>query len=377
MPPNSYRDAPSFNKNSSPSSPYEQHIIPDIHHDQTLVESREKNNCESDEDDVTGTTQEDNDPSSDIFDNIIASLDFDADPRPSRNTMSPLSSTILLHNDKWLSGKERLLVVHVARFHFGIAQAKGPMRSKIIEAACRLVSYDCGFRKPCKGSQYGKWEAELDSGFANGYERNVLDKSTMGPSKGRVLDKMEAENPGWLHRCYRWAIKMYSPEATWEELAEAMHEASIELKKEQTSGEPQGPTIDIKRTALRSWFKQQGGKTVKHQSRPLLTEDRKLRRMRWCQNRRLENEAGNRYRCFLDEKWFYVVSKRKKAKYLPRGPLEDPGADVLPQRRTMSRRFSSKVQCSLFKHLFGTTFSYSRSGYVLRCHRETGKRTQF
>jgi hypothetical protein len=87
------------------------------------------------------------------------------------------------------------------------------------------------------------------------------------------------------------------------------------------------------------------GKALKHVSRPILTPDRKAARIQWYKDRQAQiNDASNPfYVAFLDEKWFYTRSNRKKAKYLPLGDNEEPGADELPQLTTVSRRFAAKV----------------------------------
>jgi len=75
-------------------------------------------------------------------------------------------------------------------------------------------------------------------------------------------------------------------------------------------------------------------------------------RVEWCKARKAElaaaAEAGegsfhHKYYCFLDEKWFYIRSRRKKLKILPRGQHEAEGADNVPMERESSRRHATKV----------------------------------
>jgi hypothetical protein len=48
--------------------------------------------------------------------------------------------------------------------------------------------------------------------------------------------------------------------------------------------------------------------------------------------------------CFLDEKWFYARSDRKKSKYVPPGPGETEADAALPLVTCASHRFPAKVK---------------------------------
>jgi len=47
--------------------------------------------------------------------------------------------------------------------------------------------------------------------------------------------------------------------------------------------------------------------------------------------------------CYLDKKWFYLVSRRKTSKYLPRAEFETEGADRIRVRRVISRSYPVKT----------------------------------
>lgn len=84
---------------------------------------------------------------------------------------------------------------------------------------------------------------------------------------------------------------------------------------------------------------------MRHTTKPRLTEEQKVERVTWSQNWRenLADNEFNNYYCFLDEKWFFTTSQRKKLKILPQAEFETcEDADVnLPKLR--SRRFPVKV----------------------------------
>jgi hypothetical protein len=47
--------------------------------------------------------------------------------------------------------------------------------------------------------------------------------------------------------------------------------------------------------------------------------------------------------CYLDEKWFYLVSRRKTSKYLSRAEFEAEGADRIRVRQVISRSYSVRT----------------------------------
>ena len=57
----------------------------------------------------------------------------------------------------------------------------------------------------------------------------------------------------------------------------------------------------------------------------------------------MEERGEEFYACFLDEKWFYTTSHRRKIKILPPGPGEDPAAVAHVPLTAVSRRHAIKV----------------------------------
>jgi hypothetical protein len=47
--------------------------------------------------------------------------------------------------------------------------------------------------------------------------------------------------------------------------------------------------------------------------------------------------------CYLNEKWFYCFSRRKKQKYLPKAPFEEEGLERVRVRRAVSRSHPVKT----------------------------------
>jgi hypothetical protein len=76
-------------------------------------------------------------------------------------------------------------------------------------------------------------------------------------------------------------------------------------------------------------------------------------RIIWCTEckRQIASDAPF-YVAFLDEKWFYMTSHWKKAKWIPLGPHKEPEADKILALSTISCRFQQS------KPLFAVACSY-------------------
>ena len=87
-----------------------------------------------------------------------------------------------------------------------------------------------------------------------------------------------------------------------------------------------------------------GGKLKRPVTKPRLTTDQIKQRLVFC-NKWLGLLEGMQdvYYCFLDEKWFYMSSRRKKMKILPQADFESPEDAFIPKPKLRSRRYPCKV----------------------------------
>ena len=86
----------------------------------------------------------------------------------------------------------------------------------------------------------------------------------------------------------------------------------------------------------------QGGKEKRAVEKPLLTTEHRHQRKEWaaCHFEKLQSTSTPV--AFLDEKWFYTTSRRRRIKHLPKGQHEEVEPTyVLPKIR--SRRYPVKV----------------------------------
>ncbi|MGH3054917.1 MAG: hypothetical protein ACRDL7_08070, partial [Gaiellaceae bacterium] len=151
-----------------------------------------------------------------------------------------------------------------------------------------------------------------------------------------LMQKLDQSHPNYLHELYRRAIDVLGTQATFQEIAEQM---SLHSK---VPGETR-PQVDISKGQVRRWFKRHRGKEKRLAPKPLLTEELKGKRLFWAQEILQMLERRDFYYAFLDEKWFYTTSRRKKMKSLPQGPFEATGAERVYLPRMRSRRHAIKV----------------------------------
>ena len=158
--------------------------------------------------------------------------------------------------------------------------------------------------------------------------------------KGRTAYtyKLERAHPGYIRELYRYAERTIGHQASFEDLARVMNDKSKVALEDR-------PDTTFNATNLFRWFHQQGGKKKSPMEKPYLSEDQKKERKKWCEREksRIAKWGGRFYACFLDEKWFYMTSRRRKVKCLPPGPGESAAGVAPPLLTTVSRRHAIKV----------------------------------
>ena len=147
--------------------------------------------------------------------------------------------------------------------------------------------------------------------------------------------------PTLLHLLYRYATNVLGLSARTASLVALMNRKSrIDY-----------PTCPIRKnlcfTNYHFWkfFKKFGGRLVRHTTKPRLTDEQKLERVVWAKDmKKLIEELGPKlHYCFIDEKWFYTTSRRKKLQILPQAEFETAEDSFIQIQRIRSRRFPTKV----------------------------------
>ena len=237
----------------------------------------------------------------------------------------------------------RLKIVVVALSLGWSVLLNGSQKKKISNAAVNIVAYDNGFLKPSGKKAVSNWFTTLGKalkGVSTDFGLTFLgDQTNFG--KKKYCMKIEDEFPGYLHTIFRKAQNEIGIEANFKNLAAQMNKISTREEYDDK------PTLSLSHYTLHQWFTNNEGITKKRISKPVLTPERMELRVEWCKEIKkyliaCENGEMPFFVCFLDEKWFYTRSNRKKAKYLPKGNNEEDDPKY-PTLRFVSRRHAAKV----------------------------------
>ena len=207
--------------------------------------------------------------------------------------------------------------------------------------AATIIFYDHGYRAVRGVSNLDKlWRRRLTVAYTNGDDVDPLRAKHKGSTA--YTDKLERQHPGYIHKLFRKAQRELGNQATFNELANKMNRQS-RISNNDLPNEL--PNTKFNTSNLYRWFNLLGGKQKSPIEKPYLTPDQKKGRLDWCHAvKELIAASGNDFHaCFLDEKWFYTTSRRRKVKILPAGPDEDPEEVVHQQPTTRSRRHAIKV----------------------------------
>jgi hypothetical protein len=262
----------------------------------------------------------------------------------------------------------RTQIVFVAhQWGYGWDDIGGKIKTRIADAASKLVSYDWGFiEQAASGRTVREWCQAIEQSLRMGPVPmgRVLATKPFGPQKGAYIVQIERKHNGYLHSLYRRAVRIEGAKASWDDIADQMNQLS------SGRGESRD-TLKLSAAQLRRWFLSLKGKYKANITQPLLTEEKKTQRVGWAEarlyqlsehdlwvlhqiqernrqhfriHREVQPAVGQPYWVvFLDEKWFYTITRRLKNKVLPLGPGDEPGADRLPTDRVASRRHATKV----------------------------------
>jgi hypothetical protein len=103
-------------------------------------------------------------------------------------------------------------------------------------------------------------------GSSDGTLRRVL--ANLWPRHAGTKDyitRMEAVHSGYLHKLWRYAVKIKGSGATFQEFAKTMNEKSAAPAEERTA-------LNVSSQQLANWFKKNSGKQHSSKEKPLLTK---------------------------------------------------------------------------------------------------------
>ena len=151
--------------------------------------------------------------------------------------------------------------------------------------------------------------------------------------------------PGLLHQLFRYAGNTFGYDANTFILISSMNDRAHSL---YSTCEVRG-SLRLTKYTFDSFFQENKGVIREPKVKPRLTDDHKSKRVVFVVEVKLllkGNKEATKVRfyfCFIDEKWFYIFTNRKKNKYLPPGPGEKASDVYPPDRKVRSKRFVTKT----------------------------------
>ena len=271
-------------------------------------------------------------------------LDFEMVPRPDFQTMGRAALSIPLRPEKQLSKGMKWHMVVVAASH-GYLDLPSPQKKKLAEAVTRRESYLAGYHKPPSAFTFHKWWQKYTNQTTSNCSSIDPDRifdSCSGKNRLPYVTYIEQRFPKLLHSLYRYATKLLGVDATVPMLLSMMN----------SKARLDNPFCEVRSkmnlTKHHFWifFNKHGGKVKAPTTRPTLTDDQKRKRVEFCTKNKERVRNSKKipfYHCFLDEKWMYTTSRRKKLKILPIAEWEDPNEALVPQPKIRSRRHACKI----------------------------------
>eukprot|EP00984_Skeletonema_dohrnii_P035533 scaffold35421_cov266-Skeletonema_dohrnii-CCMP3373.AAC.1 len=259
---------------------------------------------------------------------VVDNLDWGLRPRPSRDGQALVEVHNKKQADEALRYEIMILTREVLLHNSDLDKSDKSVKQEVEKYVTRLLFYDRGYEKV----KYitGRWEERLMEAFRSGQNDTPIESQY----KGRIslTDQLERKYPGKIRAIFRKAQKKIGDTATYEDLARAMNDI----------GEEEGlDGFHFNRDRVRRWFIDQGGKEKSPKPKPLLTPELKERRKKWALEMLQMLEDGA-ILVYIDEKWFWTTSYRRKRKVLPMIEGEDPD-DILDAPRARSRRNMTKA----------------------------------
>ncbi|GFH55186.1 predicted protein [Chaetoceros tenuissimus] len=289
----------------------------------------------------------------------IQELDFTSKPRMYKGKEIQLAST----TPRNIDDNTRHLVISTAIMMGYRTDSSNGERDRITEAAMRHVYYLKGYDPP--QTKAPERTRLMIDGTINFLQGNSSDTGKIGRKRIRKkkmskTEKIMKHSPKALRKAFRYACYAIGDNSTFTDIAKVM--TRYIMSKKLVANDDQAKRlkiqfpINLKKHDVRDWFLKHNGKSRKMKIKPKLTADHIKGRLRWAidMKKRIKEATYEKpvYYCFIDEKWFYFYSKRKKVKDLPKEDWEDDDEECVEfeqvQRTTRSRRFVPKVMAMAF-----------------------------
>jgi hypothetical protein len=282
-------------------------------------------------------------------------LDFHTQPRPDprylpSNTNNKTGIISHIHSVSRLPSEMKLYMVMVGK-GLGYDDLTHKQKTTLIHAILTTESYLEGYQEKMGSIRsYKRWYEKLkkkEIGSEDMQRITTMFRDHSGNCSVPFTTKLQQLFPELLHTLFRYAGNTHGYDANTSILVNSMNNKSKAL---YPNCEVRGK-LKLSKYNFDRFFKENKGVVKEPTIKPRLSKEHKASRVVFCKrNKKRINRKKKRDRkyvkfhyCFIDEKWFYVFTKRKKNKYLPPALFEKLSEVFIPSRKIRSRRFVTKV----------------------------------
>ena len=272
-------------------------------------------------------------------------LNFDIYPRPDfRQNNHP---TIPIRSE---SNVNKTMKWHMIAVANGFGYGKMALKEKkvLAEAITKREAYLAGYKKWPSCHSFSRWWDEYTKARHNSVRIDELFDTKQTNHRFTYVSYLVKKFPTFLHSLYRYAIKTAGPDATTDCLINIMNCKSA-------VDHPHCPirsNLKFSKSHFWNFFNTYGGKMKAPITKPRLTPDHKEQRIKFSekwldrlemQKLKKKGKGGRFHYCFLDEKWIYTTSRRRKLKVLPPADFEDAEEVRVTNPKVRSRRHPCKI----------------------------------
>ena len=271
---------------------------------------------------------------------IEATKDLDFKVFPRANVFMPWMPNIEKKNDKTFNEEYRSYLVMKAS-EMGYKDLKYNIQLMLGEAILRKESYIAGFKKPLMTpSTFHKMFVKVhNESCTNPINAPYVLKSKKGTNRRGYVMMLSKKFPRFLHETYRHATKTLGVSESTKRICDHM----MSYAKTKYSDCPIRGNLKMNKHHFWTFFYMHGGKLQRPITKPRLTTEQIQQRLEFSKKWIEKIKTKGLYYCYLDEKWFYTTSRRKKMKILPQADFETPEDAYIPKPKLRSRRFPCKV----------------------------------
>ena len=266
--------------------------------------------------------------------------------RPKKNSDSGIIEYITIHRNKKRLTESMKWSMVAAACDLGATSMNISDRERLFRAVIKTNSYFYGFLKPVLSEDYfRKLFLRFKKSFIETpYETYCIFEDKAGTGKQSYVEFLQYKYPTLLHKLFRYAVAVLGVLAETEVIVDVMNRKS----KVEHPTCPIRSNLGFNTYHFWRFFHKNDGRLVHGSSVPRVTDEQIQQRVIWASNW-LELFTWMSCLgipvCFLDEKWFYTTSRRKKMKLLPRADFETEAEAFVPMPRLRNRRYALKVMC--------------------------------